>query len=239
MVVPQQIQEIAGHYRLSVCLLVLSGSKAYGIEVEGSDDDYVGIFVPSFRDFLSLRGSGPETHAGNEPDFTIHEIGKFCRLALKGNPAILETLWNPNVLHRTQIGDDLLRLKKSFLHRGSLDVYVDYAEAQLKKMVKGKGLHAKGGTYNGKYGAHLIRLLHSGLDLAETAEVTVRVSPQLAETLLEIRSGKRSMEQVLSMAGPLLDKLRGLTRENSLPAHADEERINALVIEARRSQEMA
>jgi hypothetical protein len=239
MVVPRQIQEIAANHRHSLCLLVQSGSKAYGIEVEGSDDDYVGVFVPALRDFLSLRGSGPETHAGNDPDFTIHEIGKFCLLALKGNPAILETLWNPNVLHRTKVGEDLLGLKRSFLHRGSLDVYVDYAEAQLKKMVRGKGLHAKGGAYNGKYGAHLIRLLHSGLDLAETAEVTVRVSPQLAQTLLEIRGGKQSMEQVLAMARPLLEKLKGLTGENSLPARADEERINALVIEARRTQETA
>jgi predicted nucleotidyltransferase len=237
MVVPQEVRDIGSRHHLSLCLLVLSGSKAYGIDVEGSDDDFSGVFVPTLRDFLSLGGFGPETHAGNDPDFTIHEIGKFCRLALKGNPAILETLWNPNVVHRTKVGEELVRLKRSFLHRGSLDVYVDYAEAQLKKMIRGKGLHAKRGTYNGKYGAHLIRLLHSGLDLAETGEVTVRVSPTLAETLLEIRTGKRSMEQVLSMARPLLDTLKGLTRENSLAASADEERINAFVIEARRAQE--
>jgi predicted nucleotidyltransferase len=237
MVVPPRIQDVVDRHRLSLCLLVHSGSKAYGIDVEGSDDDYVGVFVPSLRDLLSLRGYGPETHAENDPDFTIHELGKFCRLALKGNPAILETLWNPNVVHRTKVGENLVRLKRSVLHRGSLDVYVDYAEAQLKKMVKGKGLHAKGGAYNGKYGAHLIRLLHSGLDLAETGDVTVRVSPKLAETLLEIRAGKRSMEQVLAMARPLLDKLKGLTHENSLPARADEERIDAFVIDARRSQE--
>lgn len=235
MIVPRQIRDITDRRRLALCLLVQSGSKAYGIEVEGSDDDFVGVFVPSLRDFLSLRGFGPETHAGNDPDFTLHEVGKFCRLALKGNPAILETLWNPNVVHCAKAGEDLLRLKRSFLHRGSLDVYVDYAEAQLKKMVKGRGLHAKGGTYNGKYGAHLIRLLHSGLDLAETGEVTVRVSPTLAESLLEIRTGKRTMEQVLAMARPLLEKLKGLTRENSLPARADEDRIDAFVVETRRS----
>jgi predicted nucleotidyltransferase len=237
MLLPQQILDVVGHGHLSLCLLVLSGSKAYGIDIEGSDDDFVGVFVPALRDFLSLRGFGPETRVGNDPDFTIHEIGKFCRLALKGNPAILETLWSPNVIHRTEAGDGLLGLKRSFLHRGSLDVYVDYAEAQLKKMVKGKGLHAKGGAYNGKYGAHLIRLIHSGIDLAETGDVTVKVTPKLAEVLLEIRSGKRTMEQVLAMARPLLEKLKGLTRENSLPARADEERINAFVIEVRQSQE--
>ena len=236
MAVPSPIQDIVDRRRLSLALLVQSGSKAYGIDVEGSDDDYVGVFVPSLRDFLSVRGFGPETHAGNDPDFTIHEIGKFCRLALKGNPAILETLWNPNIVHSTGVGQTLVRLRESFLHRGSLNVYVDYAEAQLKKMVKGKGLHAKGGAYNGKYGAHLIRLLHSGLDLAETGEVTVRVPRKLAEILLEIRAGKRTMEQVQALARPLLERLRGLTRDNRLAARPDEEKIDAFVIEARRSQ---
>jgi predicted nucleotidyltransferase len=237
MAVPQAIQDVINRGRLELCLLVQSGSKAYGIEVQGSDDDFVGVFIPALRDFLTLSGFGPETHAGNDPDFTLHELGKFCRLALKGNPAILETLWNPNVIARSAIGETLLSLKRSFLHRGSLEVYVDYAEAQLKKMVKGKGLHAKGGAYNGKYGAHLIRLIHSGLDLADTGEVTVRVTEKLAATLIDIRLGRRSMEDVLAMARPLLERLKRLNVENSLPAQADVDRINTFVIEARRSRE--
>ncbi|HVR85383.1 MAG TPA: nucleotidyltransferase domain-containing protein [Planctomycetota bacterium] len=234
--IPPQIQEALARHDLGLCLLVQSGSKAYGISVEGSDDDYVGVFVPSLEKFLSLRGFGPETHAANDPDFTLHEIGKFCRLALKGNPAILETLWNPDLVSLSPIGEKLVGLRRSFLHRGSLDVYVEYARSQLKKMVRGKGLHAKGGAYNGKYGAHLIRLLHSGLDLAQTGEVTVRVAPKLASTLLDIRKGKHTMEDVLSMAQPLLKKLAGLTGENSLPARADLDRVQALVLEARRSR---
>lgn len=235
MDVPPQIRAVLSAHELSLCLLVRSGSKAYGISVEGSDDDYVGVFVPALSRFLSLRGYGPETHAANDPDFTIHELGKFCRLALKGNPAVLETLWNPTIVSQSAIGRDLVALRRGFLHRGSLDVYVDYAESQLKKMVKGKGLHAKGGAYNGKYGAHLIRLIHSGLDLAETGEVTVRVAPKLATLLLDIRSGKHTMDDVLRMARPLLDKLKGLTKENALPARADEDRVDALVREARRT----
>jgi len=234
--VPPRILETLAQHDLGLCLLVLSGSKAYGISVEGSDDDFIGVFVPSLEKFLSLRGFGPETHAANHPDFTLHEIGKFCRLALKGNPAILEALWNPNIVSQSAVGRRLIGLRRKFLHRGSLEVYVAYAESQLKKMVRGKGLHAKGGAYNGKYGAHLIRLLHSGLDLAETGEVTVRVAPKLASALLDIRSGKHSMEDVLRMARPLLEKLKGLVRGNSLPARADEESVGALVLEARRSR---
>jgi predicted nucleotidyltransferase len=235
MAIPQAVREVLKAHELKLCLLVQTGSKAYGISVEGSDDDYVGVFIPSLTSFLSLKGYGPETHAANHPDFTIHEIGKFCRLALKGNPAILETLWNPNVISHSAVGEALVAMRRGFLHRGSLEVYVDYAESQLKKMVKGKGLHAKGGSYNGKYGAHLIRLIHSGLDLAESGEVTVKVAPKLAALLLEIRAGKRTMDDVLRLARPLLEKLKGLTRDNSLPARAEEDRINTFLIEARQS----
>lgn len=188
MDVPTPIQDLAAAKHLSLCLLVRSGSKAYGIDVEGSDDDYVGVFVPRLRDFVSIGGLERDTYAANGPDFTIHEIGKFCRLALKGNPAILETLWNPGSVVCDSWGKALIGLRERVLRRGSLDVYIDYAESQLKRMVRGKGLHAKGGEYNGKFGAHLIRLLHAGITLAAEKQVLVRVPAPTASLLLEIRS---------------------------------------------------
>ncbi len=109
--VPVNVLDSLGSRNLSLCLLVQSGSKAYGIDVEGSDDDFVGVFVPPLAEFLSIDGFGPETHAGNGPDLTLHELGKFCRLGLKGNPAILETLWNPNLVSQTSTGEALVGLK--------------------------------------------------------------------------------------------------------------------------------
>jgi uncharacterized protein len=234
--IPRALLDLAEAKRLAYCLLVRSGSKAYGIDVEGSDDDYVGVFVPRLRDFVSMGGLERDTYAANDPDYTVHEIGKFCRLALKGNPAILEALWNPDVVACDAWGRSLVGLRPRMLHRGSLQVYVEYAEAQLKKMVKGKGLHAKGGTYNGKYGAHLIRLLHAGILLAATKEVLVRVPASLAATLLEIRSGTRTMEDVLEMAAPLLEKLKRLSTTNALPERPDAEAVDAVVREARLSR---
>jgi len=237
--IPPVLRELASEKHLAYALVVRSGSKAYGIDVEGSDDDYVGVFVPRLRDLVSMGGIEKDTYAGNDPDYTVHEIGKFCRLALKGNPAILETLWNPDVIVCDGWGRALVGLRSRMLHRGSLVVYVEYAEAQLKRMVKGKGLHAKGGTYNGKYGAHLVRLLHAGIALAATGEVTVRVPPPLAALLLEIRTGKRSMEDVQALAAPLLDQLRRLASTNALPERPDTEAVDALVREARLSRKDA
>ena len=110
------------------------------------------------------------------------------------------------------------------------------AEAQLRKMVKGKGLHAKGGEYNGKFGAHLVRLLHAGIGLATSREVMVRVPPELTATLLEIRSGKRTMEDVLETARPMLETLKRLATTNGLPDRPDADAVDALVREARLSR---
>ena len=236
MKVPTSISELAASRHLSICLLVRSGSKAYGIDVPGSDDDFVGVFVPRLRDLVSMSGLEKDTYAENGPDFTLHEIGKFCRLALKGNPAILETLWNPDVVACDEWGRKLVELRSRMLHAGSLDVYVEYAEAQLKKMVKGKGLHAKGGEYNGKFGAHLVRLLHAGIGLAGSREVMVRVPPAMATVLLEIRTGQRTMEDVLEIARPMLETLKALAKGNGLPAAPDTDAVDALVREARLSR---
>jgi predicted nucleotidyltransferase len=233
MPLPEAIRAATEPQGLAVSLLVRAGSKAYGIEVASSDDDFLGVYTAPLRSFVSLDGLASETLAGNGPDYTLHELGKFCRLALKGNPAILETLWNPDVVASDAWGRELVAMRRRFLHRKSLDVYLAYAEAQLRKMKAGRGLHAKGGTYNPKYGAHLIRLLHAGIDLAGSGEVTVRVGSELAATLREIRSGARSLADVVDLARPLTERLQGLCAANALPERPDVEAVNDLVVRAR------
>jgi len=234
--IPESVKQAVRLDDRSLALFVQSGSRAYGLEIETSDDDYLGVFVTPLTKFVSINGPGPDTLAGNGPDFTLHEIGKFCRLALKGNPAILETMWNPNVLMCDEWGRELISIRSKSLHRGSLKVYIEYAQAQLKKMVKGTGLHSKGGSYNGKFGAHLVRLLNAGIHLAESGEVQVRVPPALAATLMEIRTARRSMQDVMEISRPLLEKLKRLSEANPLPEHPDEEAFNDLVIRARLSR---
>jgi len=231
--IPPAIERLLRERDLELALLVLAGSKSYGLDLAGSDDDYLGVFVPRLRELVSIRGLAAETHVGNEPDFTLHEIGKFCTLALKGNPAILEVLWSPEVRFESARGQRLRALRARCLHRGSLVVYVDYAEAQLRKMGKNKGLHAKGGTYNAKYGAHILRLLHAGIHLGRTGEVMVRVPDALLGTLRRARRGELGAGEVAVLAQPLLAELRTLAADNVLPAAPDHAAFDDLVAAAR------
>ena len=233
---PPAIEQAGAARGLSVALLVRGGSKSYGIDGPGSDDDYAGVFLAPLRAFVSLEGPGADSETGHAPDFTLHEIGKFCRLALKGNPAVLEVLWNDDVLLADAWGRELRERRRAFLHRDGLRVYVEYAESQLKKMARGGGLHAKGGAYNGKFGAHLIRLLHAGIALAATGEVQVRVPPALAVELLAIKNNEVGMERVIQAALPLLQQLTRLADTNTLPARPDVGAIDDLVARARLSR---
>lgn len=226
---------LAENRGLTLPLVVRSGSKSYGLELPGSDDDYVGVFLAPLRRFVSLGGLEEETYTGLKPDFTLHEIGKFCRLALKGNPTALEVLWSIEIVEQDFWGRELLSMRKAFLHRDSVDVYIAYAEQQMKRMMAGKRLHAKGGTYGAKYGAHLLRLLHAGLALVRSGEVQVRPEPSLAEELTRVRTGRSSMGEVLDRARPLLEKLRSADRA-VLPAEPDRARVEDLVVRARLSR---
>ena len=61
MLLPEEIRSAVEASHAKISLLVRSGSKAYGIEVEGSDDDYVGIFVPRLQDLVSIYGIKRDT----------------------------------------------------------------------------------------------------------------------------------------------------------------------------------
>lgn len=226
---PPAIQAALDARGLRLCLLVRGGSKSYGIDGPASDDDYAGVFLAPLRAFVSLDGPGPDSEAGRDPDFILHELGKFCRLALKGNPAVLELLWNDDVLSEDAWGRELRERRRAFLHRDGLRVYVDYAESQLKRMARGDG------GYDGKFGAHLVRLLHAGISLAASGEVLVRVPAGLRGLLLEIKEERMSMDRVLDVARPLLERLRRLAGTNALPPRPDRTAIDDLVARARMS----
>lgn len=46
---PGPLADLAGAHRLTLPLVVRAGSKSYGIDVERSDDDYVGVFIAVLR----------------------------------------------------------------------------------------------------------------------------------------------------------------------------------------------
>jgi len=202
-----------------------AGSFAFGLETPESDRDFSGIFVTPLSKLLDFRGHGAETHEtkvanGAEYDTCLHDVGKFCRLALKGNPTILECLY-ANPRYTTLWSKELREMRSKFLWKGSLAPYIGYATSQRDRLEKGKSVHAKSGVYSGKFGSHWLRLLYAAIHLATTGEVLVRVEGEVRDLLMNVKVGLVPQEEVLSKGADLLAQFRVEEERTKLPDAPD------------------
>jgi uncharacterized protein len=116
----------------------ISGSRAYGTNVQASDTDIRGVFMLPQKDLYGL--SYTEQVADERNDIIYYEVKRFIDLLLKNNPNILELLALPNdcILYRHP---SVLRLKSElFLSKKCKFTFAQYAFAQIKKA---RGLNKK------------------------------------------------------------------------------------------------
>ncbi len=109
------------------------GSRAYGLDEEGSDTDRRGIYVPPAKRHWSLHGV-PEQLEDEAAQETYWEVQKFLVLALKANPNVLECLYSSLVEMVTPMARELLDMRHIFLSRLVYQTYNGYVLSQFKKL---------------------------------------------------------------------------------------------------------
>ncbi|WP_051705171.1 MULTISPECIES: DNA polymerase beta superfamily protein [unclassified Streptomyces] len=163
----------------NVLLSGIVGSTAYGLAREGSDIDRLGLFAAPTAELHGLRRP-KESHVSTAPDRTLHEAAKWCRLALGGNPTVMELVWLPDELYevRTPLGDELISIRTAFLSaRRVRDAYLGYATQQFRRL-EARGDRSFSADTRGrtaKHARHLKRLCAQGLELYTTGRLTIRV----------------------------------------------------------------
>lgn len=167
-----------------VLLRGIVGSKAYGLNREGSDTDRLGIYTYPTDAFWHL-GAMEESVVQHEPyDMQEHEVHKFLRLALKCNPTLLELLWLPKENYEvlTALGDSIVKTRKAFLSTDYVrSAYQGYALQQITRLQRrqeeGKeGFSSDTKKRTPKHARHCFRLLEQGRQLLKTGELTVKVA---------------------------------------------------------------
>ncbi|MGW2521490.1 nucleotidyltransferase domain-containing protein [Streptomyces sp. NPDC001617] len=156
----------------NILLSGIVGSTAYGLAREGSDVDRLGLFAAPTASLFGLH-TPKESHVSTAPDRTLHEAAKWCRLALGGNPTVMELVWLPDELYevRTPLGDELIGIRGSLLSAKRVrDAYLGYATQQFRRL-QGRDSDRR----TAKHARHLKRLCHQGLELYATGRLTVRV----------------------------------------------------------------
>ena len=110
------------------------GSRAYGTDRPGSDEDVRGVFlVPPVE--YALLAAPPEQVADERNDRVYYSLRRFVELAAASNPNALEMFWLPPDCIRLDT-PRFARLRENraiFLSRRAVDTHIGYALAQIKK----------------------------------------------------------------------------------------------------------
>jgi predicted nucleotidyltransferase len=164
---------------VNVLLSGIVGSTAYGLAHATSDIDRLGLYAAPTHTLHGLHRPA-ESRVTTGPDLTLHEAGKWCRLALAGNPTVMELLWLPEDLYekRTPLGEELIDIRTSFLSAQRVrDSYLGYATQQFKRLTDRNDGSFSSDTRKrtAKHARHLRRLCHQGYRLYSTGQLEIRV----------------------------------------------------------------
>ncbi|MFI7061615.1 DNA polymerase beta superfamily protein [Kribbella sp. NPDC050124] len=198
------------------------GSRAFGLDTDKSDIDTRGVYVAPTESFWSL--AKPPTHVdGPEPEWFSWEVERFCELALKANPNLLEVLHSPLVVRQTPLGAELIELRAAFLSQLAYQTYSGYVLSQFKKL---EADFRRDGAPKWKHVMHLLRLLLAARALLLEAKLVVDVGPD-RERLLAVKRGELSWDEVERWRLGLHEELDNALRRTVLPATPDAVRVDA------------
>ncbi|WP_091673170.1 nucleotidyltransferase domain-containing protein [Micromonospora auratinigra] len=225
------------------------GSVAYGLAGPGSDVDRIGVFAAPTVAFHGLRRP-KESVVTTDPDVTLHEAGKYCGLALSGNPTATELMWLPDECYetRTGFGDRLIAIRSAFLSAPRVRAaYLGYATQQFRKLTtrdsdgsrsrrgarraEPESSHTGGRRRSAKHARHLARLLHQGRVLYATGVLEIRLAdPEWFRGFGErVAGGALDEAEALVVAAERdFDRIR-----SPLPERPDEETVERWLLDVR------
>lgn len=197
------------------------GSTAHGLSTETSDIDTAGVFVLPSSAFSSLYPPQDKslTKTSNDPDRTLHEVGKFFRLAIKGSPTILEVLYLHDYTKLDECGEMIVNGRSLFLSRGIVSQHIGYANNELNQYIESLGR----GRPKGKRVRHAFRLLEQAISLAKIGHFDIRVKDR--EWYFELE--KLDVPELTSRFAEKLSELRSI--EANLPESVQHEAIESLL----------
>jgi hypothetical protein len=198
------------------------GSRAFGLDTDASDTDTRGVYVAPTESFWSL--AKPPAHVdGPEPEWFSWEVERFCELALKANPNLLEVLHSPLVVRQTPLGEELVALREAFLSQLAYQTYSGYVLSQFKKL---EADFRRDGAPKWKHVMHLIRLLLAARSLLLEAKLIVDVGHH-RDRLLAVKRGELSWDEVERWRLGLHEELDNALQRTVLPATPDVARVDA------------
>lgn len=132
-----------------------AGSFLYGTNRPDSDQDYMGVFLPSTEDLFSMsncpsewtldeKKSEGERNTVGDVDRKYYSLQKYLNLLAQGQPKQLEMLFAPEnmTITKTSEWEIIYNNKDLFLSKNFIEPFVGFAKAQAyKSTLKGDNLN--------------------------------------------------------------------------------------------------
>ena len=230
--------------------LFVGGSELHGAKVQGTDDlDIYGVYVEppemvlgldSMPHFVWSTAGDDRRNGPNDVDITLYSLKKWSGLACKGNPTALHFLFANGTLENP-LWREIASKKDVFLARSCAKQFSGFANDQLKRITgqKGRGKKGQRPEIEAKYGydvkaaMHTLRLLYECKELVTQGNITMPRPER--DLLVRVRSGKFSVDSVISMAHKLFAECEEATKASTLPDKVDREAVSKLLAESYRA----
>lgn len=235
-------------------LRVPAGSTLHGLHIPGTDDrDEVGICIEDldafagfsefeqfiYRTAAEREGRHDAPSQAGDLDLTIFSLRKFLRLAMQGNPQIIQCLFVPLALclERNALGAQLQDLAPLIVSRHAGSRYLGYLEAQRQRLLGERGqkkvnrpeLEAKHG-FDTKSAMHILRLAYQGVELLSTGRITLPMPESDRAFVYATRLGEVPLQDVLTRAGELERQIKDLLLDAPVPAEPARDEIEAWMV---------
>lgn len=170
--------------------------------------------------------------AGND----IYSLWEAVKLNLPQEKSWIDKRGNPNPMVKHELDrininniqpDLVVKINKELFnsHHDNWKSFWDWKENRNEK--RGE-LEVKFG-YDVKHAMHLIRLLHSGIDILEKGIVPVKRDD--AEYLKDIRFGKYTYDEIINESEKLSKKVEELSLKSNLPTEPNHQLAKDLMVE--------
>lgn len=236
-------------------LRATTGSTIHGLNLPGKDDlDEMGVCVEDldefggfheFEQFIYRSAAEREGRhdAPSQPgdlDLTIYSLRKFLRLAMHGNPTVVNLLFIPPSMCsvRNSNGAHLQELAPLIISRQAGKRFLGYMEAQRQRLLGERGqkktnrpeLEAAHG-FDTKYAMHILRLGFQGVELLNYGRITFPLPEKERSFVFSVRKGEVPLQDVLTKAGDLERELKDLLDNSPLRESPDEARVQEWMLE--------
>jgi uncharacterized protein len=230
---------------------ILYGSDAYGTTLNDSDRDIRGILLPSLDEALSMkelndiRTEKRDKNGKMIEDQVMYPLQKFFRLAIKSNPAVFEWLFVPEscILYMHEKGRIIRENRSLFLSKELYHRFKGFALSEFQYILKWTGKTGKKRKeqiaafgYSPKNAMNCIRILQQGIELLETANITMP-RPN-AKELIEIKKGTLKYKEIVNIFNETLTKLDKAFEKSKLPEKPRIEEADQLMIKILKMSEV-